>query len=284
MDLGQIHRGVDMGPSAIRYGGIAESIDALGYTVIDMGNINVAQRYTQNIAEPEDLYGAIHQSLELSYQTIINGPKSDFTIFLGGDHTIAIASIAAMAKDQNLGVLWIDAHCDANTPETSPSGHIHGMPLSAVLGYGHPELVNIGGSGPKISSKDVVLIGVRSVDPGERDFLKEQNVLIFTMRDLDEQGMGTIMHKALDHLSHCSKIHVSFDLDSLDPKDAPGVGTPCPGGISYREAQLGMEIVADCRKCISLDLVEINPILDDRNKTAQVGCELAASLLGKRIL
>jgi arginase len=205
-------------------------------------------------------------------------------IFLGGDHTIAIGSISGLTCSQELGVLWLDAHGDSNTPQSSLTGNVHGMPLSVLLGHGHAELVNVGRTGAKLRPENVVLVGVRDFDASEKIFLNKLGVHILTMRDIDERGMGKVMQEALHHLRHCRQLHVSLDMDCLDPQTAPGVGTPCPGGITYREAQLAMEIIADTGKCNSLDLVEINPVLDHGNKTAQVAVDLALSLAGKTIL
>jgi arginase len=285
MDLGQNHRGVDMGPSAIRYAGLEESLIRLGYTVRDLGNLPVPQRHGLGKLDREKLYSAIHQGCEMVCEAACNAMQAQKSaIFLGGDHTIAIGSISGLTCKQELGVLWIDAHGDSNTPQSSLTGNIHGMPLSVLLGHGHAELVNVGGKGAKLRPENVVLVGVRDFDPSEKKFLNDLGVHILTMRNIDERGMGKVMQEALHKLSHCQQLHVSLDMDCLDPQTAPGVGTPCPGGITYREAQLAMEIIADTGRCNSLDLVEINPILDHGNKTAQVAVDLAVSLAGKTIL
>jgi len=284
MDLGQKHRGVDMGPSAIRYAGLAESLTSLGYQVRDIGNLPVPQLYGLETSDQEKLYTAIHQGCELVYQTACEAMQAqESAIFLGGDHTMAIGSISGLNCNQKIGVIWLDAHGDSNTPQSSPTGNVHGMSLAVLLGHGHAELVNVGGKGAKLSPADVVLVGVRDFDAGEKKFLADLGVRILTMRDIDEQGMGKVILEALHHLRHCPRLHVSLDMDCLDPQTAPGVGTPCPGGITYREAQLAMEIIADTGKCNSLDVVEVNPILDLGNKTAQVAVDLAASLAGKTI-
>jgi arginase len=285
MDLGQKHRGVDMGPSAIRYAGLAESLTRLGYQVRDIGNLAVPQRYGLEKLDQEKLYTAIHQGCELVYQAACEAMQvQESAIFLGGDHTIAIGSISGLNCNQKIGVIWLDAHGDSNTPGTSPTGNIHGMSLAVLLGHGHADLVNVGVKGAKLRPEDVVLIGVRDFDSGEKKFLIDLGVRIFTMRDIDERGMGKVIQEALLHLRHYRRLHVSLDMDCLDPQSAPGVGTPCPGGITYREAQLVMETIADSGKCNSLDVVEINPILDHSNRTAQVAVDLAASLAGKAIL
>lgn len=285
MDLGQNHRGVDMGPSAIRYAGLEASLTRLGYTVIDIGNLPVPQRYGLGKLDREKLYTAIHQGCELVCQTACNVMQTqESAIFLGGDHTIAIGSVSGLTCNQEIGVIWLDAHGDSNTPQSSLTGNVHGMSLSVLLGYGHAELVNVGGKRAKLLPENVVLIGVRDFDTNEKIFLNELGVHILTMRDIDERGMGEIMKEALHQLRHCQHLHVSLDLDCLDPHTAPGVGTPSPGGITYREAQLAMEIIADTGKCNSLDLVEINPILDHGNTTAKVAVDLAVSLAGKTII
>jgi len=205
-------------------------------------------------------------------------------LFLGGDHSLAIGTIGGVSHSNPTGVIWIDAHGDANSPQTSPSGNIHGMPVSTLLGEGFPELVNVGRPGAKLVGKDLVMIGVRDLDAGERNWLKQSGISVYTMRDLDERGMGAIIRDALQRLEHCSRLHVSLDMDCLDPDVAPGVGTPSPGGLNYREAQLLMEIIADCGKLSSVDVVEINPILDHENRTSKMAVELLASLFGKSIL
>lgn len=205
-------------------------------------------------------------------------------IFLGGDHSLAIGSIGGITHEQPAAVLWIDAHGDFNTPSSSPSGNIHGMALATLLGQGFPELVDVGRPGPKLEPQDVVMIGVRTLDSEERLRLRSSGVSVYTMRDLDERGMSAITQEALERLGHHRRLHVSLDVDALDPMAGPGVGTPAPGGLTYREAQLLMEIVADSGRLCSLDLVEINPILDHRNQTAQLAVDLAVSLFGKRIL
>jgi arginase len=205
-------------------------------------------------------------------------------LFIGGDHSIAAGTIGGVSHSEPVGLMWIDAHGDFNTPESSPSGNLHGMPLAALLGHGAPELVNLGRSGPKLAPAEVVLIGIRSLDPQERVLLKESQIKVYTMREIDERGMAAVAAEALKHLSHLPRLHVSLDMDSLDPTEAPGVGTPVPGGLTYREAHLLMEILADCACVGSMDVVEINPILDHGNDTAKIAVELIASLLGQSIL
>jgi len=285
MDLGQSHRGVDMGPSAIRYAGLAAALGRLGYNVRDNGDLAVPHRYNLEKIDPECLYRAIHQGCEMVYRAACEVVRAgESPIFLGGDHTMSIGSISGLTCEQPVGVIWIDAHGDSNTPQTSPSGNIHGMSLAVLLGHGPPELVSVGGEKPALLPENVVLVGVRSLDPGEKKLLAELGVRILTMRDIDERGMGRVMQEAVRHLAHCDRLHVSLDMDSIDPQDAPGVGTPVPGGITYREAELAMEMLADTGKCFSLDVAEINPVLDHENRTGRMAVALAESLSGKTIL
>ncbi len=285
MDLGQSHRGVDMGPSAIRYAGLSAALGRLGYEVHDKGNLAVPQRYNLETLDTASLYGAIHQGCELVYRTACEVSRTgESPIFLGGDHTMSIGSISGLTCEQPLGVIWIDAHGDSNTPDTSPTGNIHGMTLAILLGHGPPELVSVGGRSPKLLPENVVLVGVRSLDAGERELVARLGVRILTMRDIDERGMGRVMQEAVRHLSHCDRLHVSLDMDCIDPHDAPGVGTPVPGGITYREAELAMEIVADTGRCFSMDVAEVNPIFDHGNKTGRMAVSLVESLSGKTIL
>jgi arginase len=286
VDLGQSRRGVDMGPSALRYAGLDRRLRTLGYTVIDNGNLAVPlpeneppddsrARHLDSIAGVcRDVYSAALGCLQ----------KNDGAVFLGGDHSISIGTVSAMdAHGERVGVLWVDAHGDFNTPEITPSGNVHGMALAALLGQGAPELTNIGRPGAKLLATDVVLLGVRDLDPAERLALRDSSILVLSMRDIDEMGMAAAARKALDHLGGRPRLHVSLDMDALDPTEAPGVGTPVPGGLSYREAHLLMEILADSGKVGSLDIVEVNTILDHRNQTAELGVGLAASLFGERI-
>jgi arginase len=210
--------------------------------------------------------------------------SDDFPIFLGGDHAMAIGTISGMAAKGPLGVIWIDAHGDYNTPETSPSGNIHGMPMAALSGQGHPDLVNLGAPGAKVRAQDIVMIGIRDLDLQERIALAHSGIIVYTMRDIDELGMATVARRALARLNRLPRIHVSLDMDALDPSIAAGVGTPVTGGLTFREAHLLMEILAESERVCSLDIVEVNPILDQGNRTAEVAVALAASLLGQQIL
>lgn len=289
MDLGQKRRGVDMGPSAIRYAGLQERLEKLGYEVNDGGNISVPV-VEQIEPDPTDgralnahAVGAICRSVHDQMAQVI--ASGDIGIFLGGDHSIALGTVsAALERSQKVGVLWIDAHGDFNTPETSPSGSIHGMPVATLVGRGCEDLVNLGHPGPKLLPEDVVMIGVRDLDPGERAALVMSGIHVYTMRDIDELGMGTVARRSLEHLRDLPRLHISLDMDSIDPGVTPGVGTPVPGGMSFREAHLLMEILAESGKVDAVDVVEINPILDHRNTTAEMAVALVASLLGQRIL
>ncbi len=290
MDLGQRRRGVDMGPSALRYAGLDSRLRDLGHTVIDNGNLIVPlpenespdssrARHLQSIA---GVCCDVYEKAKLCYE------KNETAIFLGGDHSISIGTVSAMTanhpNEYRVGVIWVDAHGDFNTPQTTPTGNVHGMALAALLGRGAKELTDIGAVGAKLRSSEAVLIGVRNLDSEERVALLDSGILVITMRDIDEMGMAAATHQALSRLVHVKNIHISLDMDVMNPNEAPGVGTPVPGGLTYREAHLLMEILHDSNKISSLDIVEVNPILDEHNRTAQLGVELAASLFGQRIL
>ncbi len=285
LDLGQEHRGVNMGPSAIRYAGLAGRLRQIGHHVTDVGNIDIPIRETLIETGVENVLPAMVEASEKIYAAArASVEEESLPIFLGGDHSIAIGSIGGVTHHESCGVIWIDAHGDYNNPEISESGNIHGMPLSILMGKGSPELVNVGRPGAKLQPENVVLIGVRDLDEKERTVLKQSGIKIFTMRDIDEQGMSKVIKSAMEQLSSVSKIHVSLDVDGIDPSYAPGVGTPVPGGLTYREAHLLMEIVADSKKISSMDIVEINPMLDRYKETAQLAIELTASLFGKHII
>ncbi len=274
-----------MGPSAVRYANIKTRLERLGHVVHDEGNIvvpNPEEHVAEGTGRRQRAVTAVCQRLyEMATPWIADG---EFAVFLGGDHSISIGSVAAAAQAEPLGLIWIDAHSDFNTPQTSPSGNIHGMPVSILAGDGPDALVNIGYDGAKLQPSQVVQIGIRNLDEAERERLVERGINVFTMRHVDELGMAVVARQALDKLRHLSRIHVSLDMDSLDPAEAPGVGTPVPGGLTYREAHLLMEILGDSHRVTSLDVVEINPILDDMNKTSELAVELVCSLLGKRIM
>jgi len=285
MDLGQGRRGVDMGPSAIRYARLTDAFDDLGYTVTDLGNAAVP--IPELVARKEEVrhLGAVRDvcaEVAGHAREMVSGGV--FPIFLGGDHSIAIGTVSGIAAEERTGVIWLDAHADFNTPETSPSGNIHGMPLATLTGRGHPDLVRIGGDGASVRPEDVVIVGLRSVDLAERNLLREAGVRAYTMKEVDAYGVAKVVRRALKDLSHLDRIHLSFDLDVVDPEVAPGVGTPVRGGLTYREAHLVMELINEADKVTSLDVVEVNPILDVRNGTAELAVELVASLMGRQII
>lgn len=285
IDLGQSKRGVDMGPAAVRYAGLTAHLASLGHTVNDFGNIAVPIRETVADEALRHYLPSICDSCRAVYQAgRLAREQGEIPLFIGGDHTLAIGSIGGVTQVEPAGLIWIDAHADFNTPQTTLTGNIHGMTLAVLLGDGYPELVDIGRPGPKLLPEDVVMIGIRELDPEERTRLRESGIAVYTMRDIDERGIGSITREALERLEHQDRLHVSLDMDSLDPLAGPGVGTTSPGGFSYREAQLLMEIIADSQRCSSLDIVEINPILDHHNQTARLAVELASSLFGKRIM
>jgi len=291
MDLGAGRRGVDMGPSAIRIAGVADKLTHLGHTVVDEGDIlikapeqlrirNDRLRYLPEIVRACTLLAGKVEKVVTS---------GGFPLVLGGDHSIAIGTIAGVAshcrkQKKRLGVIWIDAHGDLNTSETTPSGNIHGMPMAISVGHGAIELTSVGGDFKKIDPKDVVLIGTRDLDEGERKFIRQSGINTFTMEEIDKHGMSAIMARALRKLRSCDYLHVSFDLDGVDPQVAPGVGTPVKGGLNYREAHLIMETLNESGKMTSLEIVEVNPILDNRNQSAEFAVELIQSGFGKKIL
>ena len=292
LDLGAGRRGVDMGPSAIRSAGIHQRVRELGYDVEDAGDIEVQIQETQDPGDPRLKFlkeiRATCEALRDKVMGILQ--KGRMPVVLGGDHSIAMGTISGVSrfyreKDGKVGLVWFDAHGDMNTPETSPTGNIHGMPLAAALGLGEKSLAGLAGATPMVDGARAAVIGLRDVDPAERENLKDSGIGAFTMRDIDERGMRTVMEEAIKRATSGTEgIHVSFDLDGMDPDFAPGVGTPSPGGISFREAHLAMEMLADTERVISAELVEVNPILDQSNRTANLGVGLLQSLLGKKIL
>jgi arginase len=288
MDLGQLRRGVDMGPSAIRYAGIVEKLESLNYEVEDLGDIEINRRERTVDQETglRNLKPVVNASEGLAQKVDQIVGNNHFPLILGGDHSISIGSIAGIAKHyKNLGVIWYDAHGDLNTVETSPSGNIHGMPLAANLGLGHPLLTNIAGYQPKVKFENVVLIGIRSLDEGEKILIKEKGIKVYTMHEIDRLGMTTVMEEAIQYLKDKTDgVHLSLDLDALDPLYTPGVGTPVMGGVSYRESHLAMEMLAESGIITSAEFVEVNPILDEKNKTANVAVELMGSLFGETLL
>ncbi|HJS59536.1 MAG TPA: arginase [Vicinamibacteria bacterium] len=292
LDLGAGRRGVDMGPSAFRVADVDEKLRALGYEVRDAGDLDVQIQETRNPGDPRLKYlKEIKETCEALRETVKGVLDAGrMPVVLGGDHSVAMGTLAGLSRHhrdrkQKIGLVWFDAHADCNTAETSPSGNIHGMPLAVALGLGAPELVGLGGDGPMVDGARAAAVGLRDVDQAERANVRAAGLGAFTMRDIDERGMRTVMEEAIKRASTgTAGIHVSFDLDAMDPDYAPGVGTPCPGGLSFREAHLAMEMLADTGKVISAELVEANPILDHRNGTAKLGVELLCSLLGKKIL
>ena len=288
MDLGQDRRGVDMGPSAIRYARLQAVLEELGYPVADSGNAGVPIPEVVGKREEVKHLGVVRDvCAEVAGRAGAMVSEGLFPIFLGGDHSIALGTVSGVARalpDVRTGLVWLDAHADFNTPETSPSGNIHGMPLAALTGRGHPDLVSIGGEGASMRPEDVVILGVRSVDREERNLIRQAGVRVYTMKEIDAYGAASVVRRALKDLSHLDRVHLSFDLDVVDPDVAPGVGTPVRGGLTYREAHLVMELINEAGIITSLDVVEVNPILDDRNGTAELAVELVASLMGRQII
>ncbi len=289
MDLGADRRGVDMGPSAIRYADLDEKLRKQGHTVRDLGNIQVTGREMRTAGNPRLKYldAIVASARELAARTDTAVRSGAVPLLLGGDHSIALGSVGGVADavDGDVGVIWLDAHADFNSAETTPSGNIHGMVLGALAGYGEDALVHATGPGPRLNPARIAIVGARDLDPGECELLRRAGVLVLTMADVDRRGMHDVTEEALARASEGTRgLHVSFDMDVMDPSEAPGVGTPVPGGITYREAHLAMELVAASGKLTSMDLVEVNPILDQANRTAQLATELALSATGKRII
>jgi arginase len=292
LDLGAGRRGVDMGPSAFRLADIHETVRSLGYEVADAGDLKVWIQETRDPGDPRLKYlKEIRQTCEALRDMVGEVVAAErMPIVLGGDHSLAMGTIAGLSRfhrlrGEKIGLIWFDAHGDMNTAETSPSGNIHGMPLAVALGIGEPSLVNLAGAAPMVEGARASVVGLRDVDAAERINLKASGIGTFTMRDIDERGMRAVMEEAIRRASNeTAGIHVSLDLDGIDPELAPGVGTPSPGGLSFREAHLAMEMLADTGRVLAVELVEVNPILDQRNGTARLGVGLLASLLGKKIL
>jgi arginase len=292
MDLGQNRRGVDMGPSALRVAGLQARLKELGYTVEDFGNLAVKQAEEQHYGAKNAKY--LHEIAEtcrgLAELTERSLREGYLPLVLGGDHSIAVGSSSGVSdyfrkQGKKVGYLWLDAHGDMNTPETSPSGNVHGMPLAAIVGRGAPELVDLLGYQPKVAARNVALVGLRDLDNTERRLVKESGVHAFTMRDIDERGLRDVMSEALRAVLDDTKgFAVSLDMDFIEPSDAPGVGTPVRGGATYRESHLAMEMIADSKAMVSLEIVEINPVIDLHNMTAVLGVEMILSALGKKIL
>lgn len=299
MDLGADRRGVDMGPSAVRVAGLNQRLAALGYEVADDGNINVRSPemipFSPELAKAGNInakylpeIAAAVQDLSARVERVLQ--SESIPIVLGGDHSIAIGSVSGLSafyhrQQKRVGVIWFDAHGDMNTPETSPSGNIHGMPFAAILGHGPRQLTEIGGFAPKVLPEDCALIGARDVDRREAEVMRNSGVRIFTMREVDERGMSACVDEAIDIAARNTVgFHVTMDMDFVDPAFAPGVGTPVPGGPTYRESHLAMEKVADSEKMLSFELTEVNPIYDTANRTAELGVQLILSAFGKKIM
>lgn len=292
MDLGAGRRGVDMGPSALRIAGLAERLRDIGHTVIDDGDIPVKVPESQEIDNLRLKYlpEIVRVATVLAHKIEDIMERKEFPLVLGGDHSIAMGTISGLsnyARKHNLrfGVIWIDAHADMNTAETTPSGNIHGMPLAAVLGEGARELTTIGGDFRKVDPKNAALIGIRDIDIAEREIVKRTGIAHYTMADIDKYGAHRIIGKVLKELKEkVDLLHVSFDIDSVDPTVAAGVGTPAPGGLSYRETHLIMETIADCECMSSLEVAEVNPIFDIKNQSSEFAVQVIASAFGKKII
>jgi arginase len=292
MDLGAGRRGVDMGPSALRVANLNERVASLGYQVEDLGNINVVQAESVAAGEASARYlseiAGTCTRLAMLVESVVADGK--FPIVLGGDHSVAVGTVSGLSHfyrrlGGKIGLVWIDAHADMNTPETSPSGNVHGMPLACCVGLGPAELTAIFDYAPKVDPRNVAVIGLRSVDAGERRNVQRAGVHAYTMRDVDERGLRAIMQEALEVANDGTEgFHLSFDMDSVEPHEAPGVGTPVKGGMTYREAHLAMENICDCDRLVGLEVVEVNPVIDEANRTAVLAVELVMSALGKRIL
>ncbi|GAA5438435.1 arginase [Deinococcus sp. A31D244] len=290
MDLGAGRRGVDMGPSALRNAHLSRALRDLGHSVTDLGDVRVA--LPESIDKHEEgglvFLDPILDACRAAAEQVAALPEGTFPLTLGGDHSVSMGTVTGNALRGNpagerMGLIWVDAHTDYNTPHSSPSGNIHGMPVAALTGRGDPRLTGLGGDW-HMRPEDIVMIGIRSVDTFERDLLREAGVKAYTMKDVDQLGMTRIHEETMERLGGLSRLHVSFDADALDPSVCPGVGTPVPGGLTYREGHLLMELLSESGRVTSMDIVEVNPILDTRNQTAEVMVGMAASLLGQRIL
>lgn len=293
LDLGASRRGVDMGPSAVRVAGLEARLEALGHEVNDGGNISVAIAETKHVGETNARYlkeitDTCAKAAEMVEKSLEEGM---IPVVLGGDHSVAAGTVSGVAafyrkQQRKIGLIWIDAHADLNTPETSPSGNVHGMPLAALVGLGPAPLANIFNFSPKVAPENVVIIGVRDIDLTEKENIRRAGITeVYTMRDIDERGMRTVMEEALRAAGRgTAGYHVSLDMDWIDPEDAPGVGTPVRGGSTYREAHLAMEIIADHGRMLSFEIVEVNPVIDEHNRTADLAVELISSAFGKKIL
>jgi arginase len=292
LDLGAGRRGVDMGPSAVRVANLNARLSEIGFEVDDLGNVPVAQPESYPEGQPQARYlPQITQTCtDLAELVEKQMAAGKCPLVLGGDHSLAVGTVSGVSKhlrqrDEKLGMIWIDAHTDMNTPATSPSGNVHGMPLACCIGIGPKQLTDIFGYSPKVAPEHVALVGIRSVDERERDNVQRSGVHAFTMRDIDERGMRSVIEESIRIAdTGTAGFHVSLDMDAVDPREAPGVGTPVRGGITYREAHLAMEILCDSRRMTSMEVVEVNPVIDEVNRTAVLAVELVLSAMGKRIL
>jgi arginase len=292
LDLGAARRGVDMGPSALRLAGLNAKLASLGYEIEDLANVSVVQQESTPTGAENAKYLPQIAKTCAKLAAMVEGVVRDgkFPLVLGGDHSLAIGTVSGVGhvfreRGEEIGIIWIDAHADMNTPESTPSGNIHGMPLACCLGRGPRELTHIFEYAPKVEGRNVVLVGIRDVDVRERQILREAGVTAFTMRDIDECGLRKVMEQAIAIASNnTGGFHLSLDMDAVDPDEAPGVGTPVRGGMTYREAHLAMETICDSNRLISMEVVEVNPVLDEANRTALLGVELVMSAMGKKIL
>jgi arginase len=287
LDLGAGRRGVDMGPSAIRYAGLEDRLAGLGFECEDVGNVRAATPEATESGDPQARFlPQIKETCAGIAEKVSAALRDDnVPIVLGGDHSIALGSLGGLVASHGAGgALWFDAHGDLNTPETSPSGNVHGMSLAAALGLADGAFRSDSWPLPALKAEHVSLVGVRSLDPGEREAVRNLGVSVYTMSDLDRRGVEPVVREALERVADAPFVHVSLDMDAVDPDVAPGVGTPVRGGLSYREAHLAMELVAESGLLGSMDVVEVNPILDRQNATAELAVELVASALGERIL
>jgi arginase len=292
LDLGQGRRGVDMGPSALRVANLNARVATLGYVVEDRGNVPVEQAEASPAGHPRAKYlpqiAATCERLgHLVGETLQRG---NFPLVLGGDHSVAVGTVSGVSqyfhsRGEKIGLIWLDAHADMNTPESSPTGNVHGMPLACIAGLGPPDLTDLFGYHPKVDPRNIVIVGLRDVDQMEKPHVRDSGVRAFTMRHIDERGLRSVMEEAIRVASDGAVgIHASLDMDFVDPRDAPGVGTPVRGGVTYREAHLAMEMICDSGRMVSMEVVEVNPVIDEANRTADLGVELVMSGLGKRIL
>lgn len=292
LDLGQGRRGVDMGPSAVRVANLNARIAALGYEVEDLGNVPVDQAEALPEGPPNAKYlpqiAATCERLAVQVERALGHGR--FPVVLGGDHSVAVGTASGVSRhfsklDRSIGMIWLDAHADMNTPESSPSGNVHGMPLACIVGIGPPALTELFGYRPKVAPRNAIIVGLRDVDAMEKPQVRDSGVRAFTMRHIDERGLRAVMEEAIRlACDGTAGFHLSLDMDFVDPQHAPGVGTPVRGGVTYREAHLAMEMICDSGKMVSMEVVEVNPVIDEVNRTADLAVELVMSGLGKRIL